>query len=174
MKVPSTTSHWTAETRRFIEAGGNTTHAFGLGRMIGRVFALLYLSAGPVSLEDMAARLEVSKASVSIAVRQLLGFQAVLHRVFPGDRRDYYEAETNFAHILRHGIMPGLRKKLQSAARQIDRTLAAGGSETPATSLKEDAGDAAQAEIQRRLRGAQQLHHRIDLILSSDLFASFL
>jgi hypothetical protein len=71
-------------------------------------------------------------------------------------------------------MMPALRKKLQSAARQIDLTLAAGVNESPAASAGEQAGDADQAEIQRRLRTAQQLYHRIDMLLSSDLLAGFL
>jgi len=174
MQSSSPASKWTAENRRFIEAGGNTTHDLGLGRMIGRIFALLYLSPASVCLEDIASRLNVSKASVSIAVRQLLSFRAVHHEVFPGDRRDFYKAETDFLQILRSGIMPGLRKKLQSAARQIDRTLAASGVETTSTSSVEQVLDADQAEIQHRLRRAQHLHHRIDTLLSSDLFSRLL
>lgn len=174
MNLSSSTSKWTAETRRFIEAGGNTTHDLGLGRMIGRIFALLYLSPTSLCLEDIASRLNVSKASVSIAVRQLLSFRAVHHEVFPGDRRDFYKAETDFVQVLRRGMMPALRKKLQSAARQIDLTLAAGVNESPAASAGEQAGDADQAEIQRRLRTAQQLYHRIDMLLSSNLLAGFL
>lgn len=173
MASPSLTSKWTAETRRFIEAGGNTTHAFGLGRMIGRVFALLYLSPAPICLEDIAFRLNVSKASVSITVRQLLSFQAVHHRVFPGDRRDHYEVESDFLHILRRGIMPGLRKKLQSASRQISRTLAAGEAET-SSSADRSPPDSGHDEVHRRLLRAQQFHHRIDLLLSSDLFTRLL
>lgn len=173
MKPSPQADSWIAETRRFIEAGGNTTHTFGLGRMIGRVFALLYLSPGPVSLEEMAARLQVSKASISIVVRHLHGFQAVRHHTFSGDRRDYYVAETDFLHILRQGIMPGLRKKFQSAGGQIERTLRAGEampSEPPAP-LETVADD--RVEILRRLRKAQVLHRRLDRLLGSRLLAKF-
>lgn len=171
MKSLPQSASWTAETRRFIEAGGNTTHAFGLGRMIGRVFALLYLSPKPVALEDIATRLQVSKASVSIVVRQLLGLQAVRHMGFQGDRRDFYEPETDFLRILRQGVMPGLRKKLQSAGLQIDRTLLAGNEAHPA-SPEMTAGEL--AEIHRRLREAQMLHRRLDRLLGSKLLARFL
>ncbi|MBE7497014.1 MAG: hypothetical protein HS117_18900 [Verrucomicrobiaceae bacterium] len=174
MKLSPPASGWTAETRRFIEAGGNTTHAFGLGRMIGRVFALLYLSPRPVALEDIATRLQVSKASVSIVVRQLLGFQAVRHMGFQGDRRDFYEAETDFLHILRRGIMPGLRKKLQSAGLQIDRTLFAGEAVREAPSSSPEMTAAELAEIHSRLRKAQLLHRRLDRLLGSRLLARFL
>lgn len=168
---PPTATTWATECRRFIAAGGNTTHSFGLGRMIGRVFCLLYLSPQVVSLEEVAASLQVSKASVSIAVRQLAEFQAVRRMTLPGDRRDYYEAETDFLLILRRGIMPVLRTKLQSAGIQIERTLeigatASGGSATSAEYLAKD-----QPEIRRRLRKAQALHRRLDQLLGSRILA---
>lgn len=171
---PPPVTTWDAECRRFIAAGGNTTHSFGLGRMIGRVFCLLYLSPQAVSLEDVAARLQVSKASVSIVVRQLFEFQAVRRITLPGDRRDYYEAETDFLLILRRGIMPGLRTKLQSAGIQIERTLevratAGGSSAAPNEHSEKD-----QEEIRRRLRKAQALHRRLDQLLGSRILAKLL
>lgn len=165
---------WNVERRRFIEAGGNTTHSFGLGRMIGRVYALLYLTTEAISLEEIASRLKVSKASVSIVVRQLFEFKAVRHVTFSGDRRDYYEAKTDFLLIQRRGIMPGFRKKLQTAGMQIERTLgvgtiAGGGSAAPDGCSSED-----RAEIRRRLRKAQALRSRLDQLLGSRILANLL
>ncbi|HBJ84564.1 MAG TPA: hypothetical protein DDZ88_11975 [Verrucomicrobiales bacterium] len=171
---PLPATNWAAECRRFIEAGGNTTHAFGLGRMLGRVFAFLYLSPQAVSLEDIAARLQVSKASVSIVVRQLFEFQAVRHITLPGDRRDYYEAETDFLLILRRGIMPGFRKKLQTAGMQIERTLGVGATAGGGSAAPDGRSEDDQAEIRRRLRKAQALHRRLDQLLGSRILAKLL
>lgn len=171
-------SDWTDERRRFIEAGGNTTHAFGLGRMIGRIYATLYLHPGPLPLEEIAAQLSISKASASIVVRQLASWQAVRQVWIPGDRRDFYEAETDFSVMLREGMLPGIRKKLQSAGMQIERTListtkeSAAPSEGPAT-----VGSPNQeqlAEVRKRLKKAQTLHRRLDRVLASKLLSRFL
>lgn len=171
---PPLATSWDAECRRFIEAGGNTTHSFGLGRMIGRVFCLLYLSPQVVSLEDVAARLQVSKASVSIVVRQLLEFQAVRHSTLAGDRRDYYEAETDFLLILRRGIMPGFRNKLQSAGIQIKRTLEVGATPGDGSAAPDEHSVKDQEQIRRRLRKAQALHRRLDQILGSRILTKLL
>lgn len=175
---------WTEEARRFVEAGGNTTHSFGLGQMIGRVYALLYLTPEPMALEDIATRLSVSKASASIVVRQLAGWHAVRQVWMPGDRRDFYEAETQFAIILKEGLMAGVRKKLHSAGAQIERTLAAGTESEPAPpasgAASEDGSGPApytreqRNELRRRLRAAQTLHRRLDRLLSSKLLSRFL
>lgn len=170
---------WTTERRRFVEAGGNTTHAFGLGRMLGRVFALLYLTPGAVALEQIAESLSVSKASASIVVRQLAALHAIRQVWVPGDRRDFYEAETDFGVILREGLMPGVRKKLHSAGVQIERTLEAEGS-SPTLDAAAGGDDDAQltrderAELRRRLKIARSLHSRLDRVLGSQLLTRFL
>lgn len=170
---------WNVERRRFIDAGGNTTHSFGLGRMIGRVYSLLYLTTDAICLDDIATQLNVSKASVSIVVRQLSEWQAVHRLSHPGDRRDFYEAQTDFLLILKRGVMPGLRKKLQSAGSQIGRALAAGmpASTTEGQEVHPESGclsKAQQIELHRRLRTAQNWHRRIDRLLASKLLSRFL
>jgi len=168
------TTDWAREVRRFVEAGGNTTHAFGLGRMIGRLYAWLYLSPGPVPLEDLAANLSVSKASASIVVRQLAALQAVRQVWIPGDRRDFYEAETNFSTILREGLLPGIRKKLHSAGTQIKRTLSTTTTTHAANGAEADFTRDQMAELRRRLKTAQALHKRLDGILANKLLSRFL
>jgi DNA-binding transcriptional regulator GbsR (MarR family) len=104
-----------------IEAGGRTAQSFGLNHLLGQVYMLLYLGRDSASLDDIVQALGVSKASVSIACRQLQALGA-LRRVWKkGDRKDYYEAETDFRNLLNNGILRELGKKLDSAQVQIDR-----------------------------------------------------
>ncbi len=166
---------WIQERHHFVEAGGNTTHAFGLGRMIGRIYAWLYLSPAPVPLEEIASNLSVSKASASVVLRQLASWHAVRSIWMPGDRRDFYVAETDFSVIIREGLMPGIRKKLHTAGGQIERTLATAGS-LPTQPVREGhALPREQAlELRRRLKAAQSLHKRLDRVLGSTLLSRFL
>ena len=113
------TSEWSAACRSFIEAGGHTTQLFGLGRILGQLYALLYLSPRPICLDEIVDELKVSKASVSTTVRQLERWTAVKRVWIRGDRRDYYEAETDFNLLLKHGVLATLRKKLETAGTQI-------------------------------------------------------
>jgi DNA-binding transcriptional regulator GbsR (MarR family) len=153
--------------------------------MIGRVYALLYLTPEPLSLEQVADALQVSKASASITLRQLESWQAVLLINVEGDRRDFYIAQTDFSILLRKGIMPGVRKKLRSAGVQIERTLVTTTSDAstsaPAPSSSSN-GDSTHAkftreqmtELRRRLKAAQTFHKRVDGILGSKLLSRFL
>lgn len=168
---------WDREVRRFIEAGGNTTHAFGLGKLIGRMFALLYLHPRPLSLEEIAGLLDISKASASTTVRQLEQWHAVVSVPVAGDRRDFYQAETRFSLIIKNGLLPSLHKKLHSAGEQISRTLAA---EPPRRGGNGRVIPTSQftptefQEIRRRLRAARGLHQKMEGVLSSNLVNYFL
>jgi DNA-binding transcriptional regulator GbsR (MarR family) len=116
---PTISPSWLAARRKFVEAGGHTTQSFGLGRIMGQIYALLYLSPTPMCLDDIANELGVSKASVSTTVRQLGRWAAVKRVWVRGDRKDYYEAETDFPTVLRHGLLTTMRKKLETAGTQI-------------------------------------------------------
>lgn len=112
---------WAHTRSKFIEAGGSTTQSFGLGRLVGQIYALLYLSPAPICLEEIASQLGVSKASISITVRQMERWAAV-HKVWvKGDRRDFYEAETDFRKIFRDGFLETLQKKLHTAGRHLEQ-----------------------------------------------------
>lgn len=76
--------------QEFIERMGLLKEREGMPRIAGSLFALLILEEGPLSLDELAERLEVSKASVSTNAR-LLEQTGVAERIGRlGDRRDYY------------------------------------------------------------------------------------
>ena len=63
----------TAEDVRneFIDTIGEASERFGMARIAGLLKGLLLVSREPISLDEMAQRLEVSKASVSTNIRLL-------------------------------------------------------------------------------------------------------
>jgi len=94
----------TPVARRFIEDVGNTTQSFGMGRVVGQLYAYLYLSSEPRSLADMQDALGISKGSASMGVRQLEQWTAARKIWVKGDRKDYYEATDNFGRIIKNAI----------------------------------------------------------------------
>ncbi len=60
-------------------------------RTVGRLFGVLLVAEEPVSLEDLARHLQVSKPALSNSIK-LYREVGLLRRIAkPGDRRDYYE-----------------------------------------------------------------------------------
>src|SRR6266446_253333 len=160
-----------ATRRKFIEAGGNTTQSFGFGRIPGQLFALLYLSAKPLCLDDIARELGVSKASVSTTVRQLEQWAAVRRVWVKGDRKDYYEAETDFGTMLRHGLLMTFRKKLETAGSQIGHV------ENSLKRAMEKVDDTQRQEMQvvaDRLQRARDFHEKIHGMLNNPVIDNLL
>jgi len=98
-----------------IESAGRTTQGFGLGRIIGQLYALLFFSPSPLSLDQMAGELKISKGSASTNIRELEKWGAACKVWVKGDRKDYYEAEVDFFRILKEGILPFFRRKFDSS-----------------------------------------------------------
>jgi len=113
----------TASRYEMIEAGGRTAQDFGMNRLLGQIYMLLFMSPEPVSLQSIGEQLNVSKASASIACRQLESFGAVRKAWIIGDRKDYYEAETDLGSLLGKGVLDAVNKKINSARHQIERSL---------------------------------------------------
>ena len=151
---------------RFIESGGHATQSFGLGQVLGQVFALLYLSPQPLCLDEIVEELGVSKASVSTTVRQLEDWSAVHHVWVKGDRRDFYEAETDFKAMLRHGVLAPLRKKMDTAVVRIEQV------ETSLLKALQKTGREQRAEakiVADRLQRAKKFHTKINGLLNNPL-----
>jgi DNA-binding transcriptional regulator GbsR (MarR family) len=68
---------------------------WGFKRAMGRLWALLYLSAEPLSAAEVGERLSMSSGAVSMTVTELLKWGVIRRTWRPGQRRDYFEAETN-------------------------------------------------------------------------------
>ncbi|MCG3148390.1 MAG: hypothetical protein PCFJNLEI_01833 [Verrucomicrobiae bacterium] len=163
---PTPQPQWITARRKFIEAGGHTTQSFGLGRMIGQMYALLYLSPRPMCLDEIAQELGISKASVSTTIRQLERWTAVKSVWVKGDRRDFYEAETDFQAVLKHGLLATLRKKLDTAGKQIqvvEECL------KEATNQTNGDDDKAMEVVVSRLERAKHFQGKVNGLLSNPL-----
>ncbi len=70
---------------------GEKAEKFGFSRIAGQLEGLLIFSNHPMSLDEMAARLEVSKGSVSTNIRILERWKIVKKVYHRGARKNFYE-----------------------------------------------------------------------------------
>ena len=84
----------------FLEKINRMCGRFGLNNIMAQLYAMLYLSGKPMSLNDMVERLKISKGSASVNIRALERYGVVRHVWVKGSRRDYYEAETDIYKVI--------------------------------------------------------------------------
>jgi DNA-binding transcriptional regulator GbsR (MarR family) len=113
--------------QRFVEAWGAMGSLWGINRSVARVHALLMASEEPISLDEIAERLQISKGNASMSLRELRTFGVVRQVEVPGDRRDFYVTEpdvwTMFFRILRERK----RREFDPALEAIHRLVEAPG-----------------------------------------------
>lgn len=107
--------------RRLTEVGGRTAQDLGLGRIVGQVLVHLYLTPAEQSLEDIAKELELSKAAVSIASRQLESLGLLRRSWKSGDRKTYYRTADDIASALHQGLLMMVRNKMSLLATELQQ-----------------------------------------------------
>jgi DNA-binding transcriptional regulator GbsR (MarR family) len=104
-----------------IDEAGEKAEKFGLPRVAGQLQGLLLLHKGALSLDEMAARLEVSKASISTNIRILERWK-VARRVYNrGERKNYYEMNGTLWDIETEIVSTVVDEELDRFRRIIDR-----------------------------------------------------
>src|SRR5437867_13211744 len=85
----------------FIEGMGAASATSGvLSQLQGRIFAVLFLEDHPLSLDDIAEALHLSKSNISINIRNLVEWHLVRRISVPSSRRDHYEAASDFWRVM--------------------------------------------------------------------------
>src|SRR3989337_1417877 len=80
---------------QFVESWGALGQVWGINTSTARVHALLMVSADPISLDDIAARLGISRGNASMCLKELRSWRVIKLVKEPGDRRDYYISESD-------------------------------------------------------------------------------
>lgn len=80
----------------------------------------MYLTEGPCSLDRIGEDIELSKASASIAARQLEKLGLVKRVWKKGDRKSYYRTADNIETALKSGLITVVLQKLQSMGMELD------------------------------------------------------
>ncbi len=147
-----------AQVLKVADAVGGLMEAWGFKRNMGRIWALLYLEQAPLSSADIGERLQLSTGAMSMLLTELQQWSVVKKTWVPGERRDYFEAETSIwkmvSRVLRERELPWIRDAAEHFAAA-DAALA-GAAQKPRTSTE----DAARvAGITARVNGLSQLSH---------------
>ena len=110
------------------DAIGDVIEHWGFRKGLGRLWTVLFIAGEPLPAQAIGERLTMSAGAVSMSLTELQRW-GVVHRVFrPGERKEFFEAETDFWKMIskvfderERLLAESVRGRLEKAAAQIHR-----------------------------------------------------
>jgi len=140
---PSEGSSVTQAELEVADSVGRLMEFWGFKRPMGRIWTLLYLAPEPIGAAEIGEALRMSAGAVSMAMGELVKWGAVKKSWRPGERRDFYEAETSIGRL----VQRVLRERELSLVRGFGEAL-----EAAQRALPNDRGERAKALSFKRER----------------------
>ena len=109
--------------RQFIQGLGEISRFWGFSSVMGQIYGLMYLTNGPIAAETIMQKLGISKGNVSINVRNLDRWGMIRKIRKPGDRKEYYEVETDFIRIFINMLMERKNRDFDRSLRTVANCL---------------------------------------------------
>jgi DNA-binding transcriptional regulator GbsR (MarR family) len=139
-----------------IDLWGEMGAVWGINRSMARVQALLIGSDEPMSLDDIAGRLKISRGNASMVLKELRSWGVVRRVRMGGDRRDFYVSEPDVWTMFFRIARERKRRELDPALETLRQTLAASDLE-------------ASPDVRRRLEQMEDLLSTGDRLLQQFL-----
>lgn len=155
------TSNLESIKSNFIEGMSSMSQFWGFPRGMGALFAVLYIAPGPLSLDELVARTGLTKGAVSTNVRALARLGLIRPVARLADRKDYYEAETDFYKAIRSILKERRSSEFDRAVSTVKEALA---------ELEADSGsgdDPERALLTERLRAMQSFFDALDSLTNA-------
>ena len=149
---------------RFVEGIGRLAATVGVSRVIGQLYAMLFLSEKPLCLDDMVERLKISKGNASLNIRKLESLGVAKRVWVKGDRKDFYQAELDLEKIIKGELIDIARSRMKIALDTVTETE---------DLIKNVKGNLNEEEKRRkklylkRLESAKEINNFIETMLNS-------
>ena len=145
----------------FTEGLSQISRFWGFPKGMGAIFAVLYISPIPLSLDEIVEQTGLTKGAISTEVRTLARMGLVHRSSKLADRKDYYEAENDFYKSIRSILKERQNSEFDRALRSVQETL----KELEAGSVS---GDEAEVKfVRERIKALQEFFDAIDTLTSA-------
>jgi DNA-binding transcriptional regulator GbsR (MarR family) len=107
----------------FTQGLSQISRFWGFPKGMGAIFAVLYISPTPLSLDEIVVETGLTKGAISTEIRTLARMGLVHRSTKLGDRKDYYEAEADFYAAIRSILQERQNSEFDRAVRSVKDTL---------------------------------------------------
>jgi len=109
----------------FVTQWGSIGSAWGINRTMAQIHALLLITTGPLTTDEVMEELKISRGNAHTNLRELVGWGLVRSVIRKGERKEYFEAEKDvwkmFCIIVRERKRREIRPAINVLKDCIDR-----------------------------------------------------
>lgn len=106
--------------RKFTEGWGTLGSAWGVSRTMAQVHALLLVTPGALSTEDIMEQLQISRGNTNMNVRALIDWGLVRKELRPGERREFFSAEKDIHRVATLILKERRKRELEPIMRVLE------------------------------------------------------
>ena len=107
-----------------VEIFADLAELFGNPKSYGQIYGLLFANENPLSMEDIARRLDISQGSTSQGLRQLEAFGAVVKEKNNGSRQALYTAKLEMKLLISGFLKERVIPRLESTEARVEELRA--------------------------------------------------
>ena len=97
------------------DAIGDIIEHWGFRKVLGRVWTVLFIAGDPLPAAVIGERLQMSAGAVSMALTELQRWGVVKRVWRPGERKEFFEAETDFWKMISGVLNERERREIRAA-----------------------------------------------------------
>jgi DNA-binding transcriptional regulator GbsR (MarR family) len=105
---------------KFIQAWGTLGSNWGISRTMAQVHALLLVSPGSLSADDIMEELQISRGNANLNIRALIDWGLVFKEHKSGDRKEYFYAEKDIYKVFRQVVKERRKRELEPVFKVLE------------------------------------------------------
>jgi DNA-binding transcriptional regulator GbsR (MarR family) len=115
---------------KFIQTWGALGSQWGINKTMAQIHALLMISPEALSMEDIMEQLQISRGNTSMNLRSLMDWGIVFKEYKPGERKEFFSAESNIDELARKIARERSRREIKPTLRVLQDISAIDGEES--------------------------------------------
>jgi len=106
--------------QKFIESWGKLGSEWGINRTMAQVHALLLITPGDLTTEEIMETLRISRGNANMTLRDLISWGLIEKRHKPGERKEYFYADKDTWTIARQVAKERRKRELDPMLKILD------------------------------------------------------
>lgn len=143
--------------QKFIEAWGKLGSEWGINRTMAQVHALLLISPGALTTEEIMEQLSISRGNANMTLRDLIGWGLIEKQHRPGERKEYFFAEKDVWLIAKQVAQERKKRELDPMLKILNDL----------SNVKGDEKDPAYKTFKKSVSDINKLAKNVDSTLST-------